>query len=61
MSSASPREPYWQAFSDYLIHRIHARVLQHVKRETETASERTSGVAHATLVSLERPDELTPQ
>jgi hypothetical protein len=28
-------EPYWQLFSDYLIHRIHNRVLQHIKAETE--------------------------
>jgi uncharacterized membrane protein YhaH (DUF805 family) len=28
-------EPYWQVFSDYLIHRIHRRVLQHIKAEAE--------------------------
>jgi hypothetical protein len=28
-------EPYWQLFSDYLVHRIHTRVLQHIKREAE--------------------------
>jgi hypothetical protein len=32
-------EPYWQIFSDYLIHRIHSRVLQHIKLETEAAAE----------------------
>ncbi len=30
-------EPYWQLFSDYLIHRIHGRVLRHIKMETEAA------------------------
>jgi uncharacterized membrane protein YhaH (DUF805 family) len=38
-------EPYWQIFSDYLIHRIHSRVLQHIKRETEAAPELTPVVA----------------
>jgi uncharacterized membrane protein YhaH (DUF805 family) len=28
-------EGYWQLFGDYLIHRIHARVLQHIRREAE--------------------------
>jgi hypothetical protein len=28
-------EPYWQVFSDYLIHRIHERVLRHVEAESE--------------------------
>jgi hypothetical protein len=28
-------EPYWQLFSDGLIHRIHRRVLEHVKAEAE--------------------------
>jgi Polyketide cyclase / dehydrase and lipid transport len=28
-------EPYWQLFSDWLIHRIHRRVLKHVKAEAE--------------------------
>jgi hypothetical protein len=29
-------EGYWQIFSDALIHRIHLRVLQHIKAEVET-------------------------
>ncbi len=29
-------ESYWQLWSDYLIHRIHLRVLQHIKQQTET-------------------------
>ena len=29
-------EGYWQMFSDMLIHRIHQRVLDHIKREVET-------------------------
>ena len=28
-------EGYWQLYSDYLIHRIHRRVLDHIKTETE--------------------------
>ncbi len=28
-------EAYWQLWSDFLIHRIHYRVLDHIKRETE--------------------------
>jgi hypothetical protein len=28
-------EGYWQLWSDYLIHRIHSRVLNHIKTETE--------------------------
>jgi hypothetical protein len=27
---------YWRVWSDYLVHRIHARVLEHIKAETET-------------------------
>jgi hypothetical protein len=29
---------YWQFWSDYLVHRIHARVLAHIKVEAETAT-----------------------
>ncbi len=28
-------EPYWSSWSDFVIHRIHLRVLQHIKEETE--------------------------
>jgi uncharacterized membrane protein YhaH (DUF805 family) len=28
-------EGYWQLYSDYLIHRIHIRVLEHIKRQSE--------------------------
>jgi hypothetical protein len=28
-------EGYWQTFSDALIHRIHQRVLDHIKQEVE--------------------------
>jgi uncharacterized membrane protein YhaH (DUF805 family) len=28
-------EGYWQLYADYLIHRIHARVLEHIKSEVE--------------------------
>ncbi|HTO73854.1 MAG TPA: hypothetical protein VMJ30_08540, partial [Gemmatimonadales bacterium] len=28
-------EPYWQVISDALIHRIHLRVLEQIRRETE--------------------------
>ncbi len=31
-------ERYWQLWSDYIIHTIHRRVLEHIKRETEHAS-----------------------
>lgn len=31
-------EGYWQVFSDHLIHRIHMRVLEHIKQETERTS-----------------------
>jgi hypothetical protein len=27
---------YWRVWSDYLVHRIHARVLEHIKAETES-------------------------
>jgi uncharacterized membrane protein YhaH (DUF805 family) len=29
---------YWHLWSDYIIHRIHARVLEHIRAEAETAS-----------------------
>lgn len=29
---------YWQLWSDYLVHRIHARVLEHIKAEAETSA-----------------------
>jgi hypothetical protein len=32
-------EGYWQLFSDYLIHRIHLRVLEHIEREAEAEGE----------------------
>ena len=38
-------EAYWQIFSDALIHRIHQRVLDHIKQEVEVAGWRGSGVA----------------
>ncbi len=28
-------QPYWQVWSDYIVHRIHRRVLEHVKRQAE--------------------------
>ena len=28
-------EEYWQVFADYFIHRIHQRVLDHIKHEAE--------------------------
>ena len=31
-------EPYWQVYSDWLIHRIHARVLRHIEAESEAAA-----------------------
>ena len=31
-------EIYWQMFSDALIHRIHLRVLDHIKQEVESSS-----------------------
>jgi len=31
-------ESYWRLWSDYIIHRIHTRVLEHVKREAERDS-----------------------
>jgi len=33
---------YWRVWSDYIIHRIHMRVLEHIKTETERSVERTS-------------------
>jgi len=30
-------EGYWQFFTDYLIHAIHGRVLEHIKDEVEGA------------------------
>ena len=32
-------EPYWQVYSDWLIHRIHERVLRHIEAESEAAAE----------------------
>jgi hypothetical protein len=29
-------EGYWQIWSDFLIHRIHTRVLEHIKEDTES-------------------------
>jgi uncharacterized membrane protein YhaH (DUF805 family) len=29
---------YWRLWSDYIIHRIHCRVLEHIKKETEDAA-----------------------
>jgi hypothetical protein len=29
---------YWRAWSDYIVHRIHLRVLEHIKSEVEGAS-----------------------
>jgi uncharacterized membrane protein YhaH (DUF805 family) len=34
-------EPYWSAWSDLVIHKIHMRVLQHIKEETESAAATT--------------------
>jgi len=31
-------EGYWQLYSDYLIHRIHGQVLEHIKRQSEQLS-----------------------
>ena len=28
---------YWRVWSDYLVHRIHLRVLEHIKAEAEAA------------------------
>ena len=28
-------EGYWQMFGDYLIHRVHLRVLEHIRTEAE--------------------------
>jgi hypothetical protein len=28
---------YWHQWSDYLVHKIHRRVLEHIKAETESA------------------------
>ncbi len=30
-------QPYWQMWSDYIVHRIHRRVLEHVKAQAERA------------------------
>jgi dienelactone hydrolase len=46
-------EPYWQLFSDYLIHRIHHRVLRHIKVETEAAA-RVSATPDTVLVRSDR-------
>ena len=29
--------PYWRLWSDYLVHKIHSRVLDHIKAEAEAA------------------------
>jgi uncharacterized membrane protein YhaH (DUF805 family) len=31
-------EAYWQVYSDYLIHRIHRRVLEHIRRQSEDSA-----------------------
>ena len=40
-------EGYWQMYGDYLIHRIHLRVLEHIQRESEA---RTPSPLQATIV-----------
>jgi len=42
-------EGYWQVFSDYLIHRIHLRVLDHIKQEAERPRATASGPEPAAL------------
>lgn len=40
-------QPYWRVWSDFIVHRIHGRVLQHVKRQAETqTSEGVRPLAH---------------
>jgi hypothetical protein len=62
-------EPYWQLFSDYLIHRIHRRVLQHIKLEAEAerssslrpvlrASNKTVEVARSKGASVHATDQV---
>jgi hypothetical protein len=36
-------EIYWQVWSDFLIHRIHDRVLEHIKFEAEDKSQLREG------------------
>jgi hypothetical protein len=31
-------QAYWKPWSDYLVHAIHRRVLEHIKTETERAT-----------------------
>lgn len=33
---------YWHLWSDYIIHRIHMRVLEHIKQEVEIGTNATS-------------------
>lgn len=35
-------EGYWQLYADYLIHRIHARVLEHIKSEIDAVPAKTT-------------------
>jgi uncharacterized membrane protein YhaH (DUF805 family) len=51
-------EPYWQLFTDYLIHRIHGRVLQHIRLETEArAGHGAVGPDGWSMSSMERSHE----
>jgi len=36
-------EGYWQLYADYLIHRIHARVLEHIKSEIDPVGRQAVG------------------
>lgn len=51
-------QAYWRAWSDYLVHAIHRRVLEHIKRETESAVvsavKDTSPVSSDKIVSYQR-------
>jgi len=40
-------EAYWQLYSDYLIHRIHSQVLEHIKHQSEQSVPAASTAALA--------------
>ena len=45
-------EPYWQVYSDWLIHTIHHRVLQHIRAEAEAGVE---GVGQTPVLTFGPP------
>lgn len=50
---------YWKIWSDALIHRIHMRVLEQIKRETEAEAPSRFDSAEQSIDHLTYPNELS--